>query len=41
MAVIYGIVEHGDPEEPARRGRLLAEELVTTRPSPSSAPYTA
>jgi tetratricopeptide (TPR) repeat protein len=27
MSVIYGIFEHGDPEEPARRGRQLAEEL--------------
>ncbi len=27
MSVIYGIFEHGDPEEPARRGRQLAEEI--------------
>jgi tetratricopeptide (TPR) repeat protein len=27
MSVIYGIFEHGDPEEPARRGRQLAEDL--------------
>jgi class 3 adenylate cyclase/tetratricopeptide (TPR) repeat protein len=27
MTVIYGISEHGDPEEPARRGRQLAEEI--------------
>jgi hypothetical protein len=27
MAVIYGIFEHGDPEDAARRGRALAEEL--------------
>jgi tetratricopeptide (TPR) repeat protein len=27
MSVIYGIYEHGDPEEPARRGRQLAEEI--------------
>jgi class 3 adenylate cyclase/tetratricopeptide (TPR) repeat protein len=27
MAVIYGIYEHGDPEEPARRARAIAEEL--------------
>ena len=28
MNVIYGIFEHGDPEEPARRGRQLAEEIA-------------
>ncbi len=27
MSVIYGIFEHGDPEEPAKRGRQLAEEI--------------
>lgn len=27
MNVIYGILEHGDPEEAARRGRQLAEEI--------------
>src|SRR5205085_6013968 len=27
MSVIYGIFEHGDPEEPTRRGRQLAEEI--------------
>lgn len=27
MNVIYGIFDHGDPEEAARRGRELAEEL--------------
>jgi class 3 adenylate cyclase/tetratricopeptide (TPR) repeat protein len=27
MNVVYGIAEHGDPEEAARRGRQLAEEL--------------
>ena len=27
MSVIYGIFEHGDPEDAGRRGRQLAEEL--------------